>query len=96
MNKSLLPLGTVVQLKNGAAYLFVVGYGVHDSSDQTKIYEYIGYLYPEGFLSPSINYLFNNEDIEKVIFKGYSDNKYVMANNNLCKFINDFRKENEK
>ena len=36
-------------------------------------YDYIGVLYPEGFISNEYNFLFNHEDINDVVFTGYNN-----------------------
>lgn len=70
--KEYLPLGTVVVLKNGQKKIMI--YGRKQISIKTKVeYDYIACLYPEGNINNDYRYLFNNEDIEKVFFRGYSD-----------------------
>lgn len=41
--------------------------------EEEKLWDYLGVLYPEGYLGNDYTFLFNNEDIDEVIFKGYSD-----------------------
>ncbi|AJS59063.1 DUF4176 domain-containing protein [Paenibacillus sp. IHBB 10380] len=68
--KGLLPLGSVVLLKG--AYKNLVVYGrkqVH--IDTNKIYDYIGVVFPEGYIDPDYSFLFNHEDIEVVKYVGY-------------------------
>ena len=36
-------------------------------------YDYLGVLYPEGHIGDQFQYLFNHEDIDKIIFRGYED-----------------------
>lgn len=71
-----LPIGTVVKLKDADKLLFIAGYRIHSNDNPKKIYDYIGYLYPEGFLSKDKNILFNKEIIEKVFYYGYKNEDY--------------------
>ncbi len=70
--KNLLPIGSVVLLKNGKKRLMI--FGVKQSNGKTGIeYDYIGVLYPEGNMGTESQVLFNQPDIEKVFFRGYED-----------------------
>ena len=57
MEEKLLPIGSVVKLKNG----------------QKNIWDYSGCLYPEGMLTSEANYVFNHSQIEEVHFIGLVD-----------------------
>ena len=78
-----LPIGTVVKLKKSEALFMIVGYDASFEKNKDKKYDYIGYIYPIGFNSKKDNYLFNYDDIEKIVFKGYIDKSY----NDLLKII---------
>lgn len=65
-----LPIGTVVLLKGGEKKVMIYGrkqLAVDDSGE----YDYIACLYPEGNISDEYNFLFNQNDIEEVVFKGF-------------------------
>lgn len=68
----LLPIGSVVILKNAAKKLMVFGVGQTDQSEN-KEYDYIGVMYPEGNMGEGTQFLFNHSDIDKVFFRGYED-----------------------
>jgi hypothetical protein len=81
--KKLLPVGSVVYLKEGTLKLVVLSRGelvlVHKDDEKSVYFDYMGGIYPQGN-DPENNYYFNHEDIEKVIFKGYIDedeNRYL-------------------
>jgi len=38
-----------------------------------KVYDYLGYFYPEGVLANKNLFLFNDEDINVLVFRGYED-----------------------
>lgn len=70
--KELLPIGSVVLLKEGKKRLMIFGVKQMDSEVQVE-YDYIGVMYPEGNLGLESQYLFNHENIEQVFFRGYED-----------------------
>lgn len=73
MFKNLLPIGSVVFLKNGFKKVMVVGIKPINSEKPEEAYDYIGVLYPEGYISNNINFLFNNDDINDIVFRGYEN-----------------------
>lgn len=67
--KDLLPIGTVVFLKGGSKRLMI--YGRFQKQIETGVvWDYIGVPYPEGNISEDHRYLFNQEQIEKVVARG--------------------------
>ena len=81
MINELLPIGSIVLLKGGIRKLMITGIKTVVKEEPDTIYDYIGVLYPEGFIGDEGNFLFNNEDINDVIFKGYTnpEREYFMA-----------------
>ena len=70
--QELLARGSIVVLKGGYKKLMIVG-RMQLQGEEEKLWDYLGVLYPEGYLGNDYTFLFNNEDIDEVIFKGYSD-----------------------
>lgn len=71
-----LELGSVVLLKKGTKRIMI--YGRRQIEVETKlIYDYVACFYPEGNISEEYMFLFNHEDIDTVIFKGYEDEEDV-------------------
>lgn len=70
--KSYLPIGSIVLLKNGKKKVMIYGRRQKRVTDEHE-YDYIACLYPEGNISEDYMYLFNQEDIEIVVYRGYSD-----------------------
>jgi len=68
----LLPIGTVVILKNGNKPIMIYG-RKQISHNSQKQFDYLGCLYPEGYISEDYNILFNHSDIEQVPFKGFEN-----------------------
>ncbi len=74
--QNLLPVGSVVLLKNGEKKLMIIGIMQSDRGRKKKNYDYLGELYPEGHLGEGVHqYLFNHEDIEEIVFRGYEDDE---------------------
>ena len=67
-----LPLGSVVLLKNAEKRIIICG-RIKIDIEQKQIYDYAGYLYPEGCLDSDEMILFNNRDIERIYFLGFQD-----------------------
>ncbi|EKZ0428654.1 DUF4176 domain-containing protein [Enterococcus faecium] len=73
--QELLPLGSIVLLEEGLQKLVVVGRGVVYTDQVTgkdTFADYMAVLYPTG-LNPETTIFFNHENIDKVVYKGYSD-----------------------
>ena len=69
----LLPVGSIVLLKEGEKKLMVCGIKQSDASGDGREYDYLGVLYPEGHIGDQFQYLFNHEDIAEIFFRGYQD-----------------------
>ncbi len=73
-HENLLPIGTVVILKEGVKKLMIYGRKqllLHDESP--TMYDYVACYYPEGHINQDYTFVFNHEDIQEVIFKGYKN-----------------------
>lgn len=75
--KDLLPIGSIVLLKDGEKRLMINGVMQNDAGGTGKNYDYLGVLYPEGHIGEGFQYLFNHEDIEKIVFRGYEDEERI-------------------
>lgn len=74
MWKGILPIGSVVLLKDSTRRLVIVGQYV-SKAENDRIYDYTGCLYPEGLTDPEKMYLFDSGSIERVYHIGYMDEK---------------------
>ncbi len=72
----MLPIGSVVVLKGGSKSLMIFG-RKQISAVNNKVWDYLACFYPEGSIGPEYCFLFNEEDIDEVIFRGYSDESNV-------------------
>ncbi len=75
--KELLPIGSIVLLKDGEKRLMINGIMQTDTGGTGKNYDYMGVLYPEGHIGEGFQYLFNHEDINEIIFRGFEDSERI-------------------
>ncbi|MCD7746722.1 MAG: DUF4176 domain-containing protein [Lachnospiraceae bacterium] len=73
LDKELLPIGSVVQLEGGTKKIMVIGLFPFDMNKQDKVYDYMGVLYPEGYLGKESACMFNHDKIAQVYFRGFED-----------------------
>ncbi len=71
--KDLLPIGSVVLLRGGIKKMMIMGIKIATQENPDNYYDYIGVMYPEGFMGEKQNFLFNHEEINDVVFMGYSN-----------------------
>lgn len=70
MLEQVLPIGTVVMLKGGIKRLMIVGYQISPTDDMSKVYDYAGCLYPEGFMGAEKMLMFDHSQIEHIFAMG--------------------------
>ncbi len=74
---NLLPIGTVVSIGDetkGYVQVVIAGYGGQSADKQ--VYDYIGFVYPYGFISRDKIIIFESALIHEVLYKGYEDEEY--------------------
>ena len=69
----LLPVGSIVRLKESEKYVMIYGVLQKTSLNPDKFIDYVAVPYPEGYFDERYQYIFNHDDIEEVIFRGYED-----------------------
>ncbi|MFW3590689.1 DUF4176 domain-containing protein [Staphylococcus caprae] len=66
-------IGSIIYLKEGSQKLMIINRGpIVEIDDQKYMFDYSACKYPVGVVEDQI-YYFNDENIDKVIFKGYTD-----------------------
>lgn len=70
--KKLLPLGSIVTLKQGKKRIMIIG-RIQEHAQSKKIYDYSAVYYPEGLIDVKELFLFQQEDIEQVFYIGMQD-----------------------
>lgn len=86
MNGNYLPIGSVVMLRGGAKKLMVIGYfGGDEEGSQV---DYMGVVYPEGFIEADRIIGFNRPEIQEIIFEGYKSAEQVSLFTQLDGYVN--------
>ena len=70
--KDLLPIGSVVTLKEGTKRLMIIG-RLQQNVRTKKVYDYAGCLWPEGYMDKDSCYVFDHEDIDCLYYIGLQD-----------------------
>lgn len=75
----MLPIGSVVMLKNGEEKLMITGRKpiVENIHSENVYMDYMACLYPVGMVNEEM-YFFNEEDIETIFFKGYKEDAELL------------------
>ena len=89
--KNLLPVGSVVQLKEAEKKLTIVGILVNNNGVQ---FDYIAVLFPEGYIDSARMFVFNHEDIDKVEFLGYMNSEFQLFRGTLAEEIERSQSKN--
>ena len=85
----LLPIGSVVLLKNGSKNVMVTGFYVSSSDNLSGVFDYSGCLFPEGIISSDNNLLFNHAQIDKVLYFGYNNDEEREFKKKLSEIVNN-------
>jgi hypothetical protein len=73
----MLPIGSVVYLKEGTKKIMILNRGPLVVIDKkTQMFDYSGCVYPTGLVQDQVLY-FNQKNIDKVLFKGFVDEDEV-------------------
>lgn len=73
---TILPIGSVVMLKNGTKPVMIFGYMQKSSLYPKDFADYIGVPYPEGNIDISVQVGFQMTDIAEVLFEGYKTEEF--------------------
>lgn len=77
MFTGVLPIGSVVLLKNSTKKLMIIGFAQVSASNPDKVYDYVGCVFPEGFIGPDQTFLFDSHQIERIYAVGYQDEEQM-------------------
>lgn len=69
----LLPVGSVILLKGATKKLVIMGIMQAKAEDASKVYDYMGVPFPEGYIGKDSVFLFDHDKINDVIFTGYDN-----------------------
>ena len=90
-NLTFLPLGSVVRLKGGKARVAIIGFTPIEKG-KSKVWDYLGAMWPMGVISSDNNLLFNRDQIEEVVFEGLTDSAELDFRTKLEKAVEEIKK----
>ncbi|MBR1386331.1 MAG: DUF4176 domain-containing protein [Bacilli bacterium] len=90
-----LSIGTIVLLKNATKSVMITGFASMSPETGEQIFDYSGCPYPEGFLNYNEVCVFNHDQIDKIIFQGYSDEQDEQFKKLLVEQLELIAKEKE-
>lgn len=90
-----LPIGSVVLLNGGKKKVMVTGFCSIAEDDMTRVYDYSGCIYPEGYLSSNQICLFDHNQIEEIYFVGYENEEEENFKKQLNEVFDDFKERTE-
>ncbi len=97
MFEGLLPIGTVVLLKNSKKRIMIIGLLQKQIKEgEEVIWDYSACFYPEGYMGPDKTFLFNGGQIEKVFAVGYQDEEQFNFKMKIDQVRNELLSRNGK
>lgn len=79
--KNLLPIGSVVKVKELDKKLAIMGILVNNAGVK---YDYIAVPFPEGYIDAEHMYVFNHQEIETVEYLGYINSEFQIFRGTLA------------
>lgn len=86
----LLPIGSVVLLKDSTKKMIIMGF-LQQQPGESKVWDYVGLPYPEGYMGSTRTYLFDQTQIECVYALGYQDNEQFAFSAHLDQMLKSLR-----
>ncbi len=93
MSRELLPIGTVVKIKEAEKLMMICGFCPTGPSKPGYVYDYSGFPYPEGYMDTLKIYQFDNGQIDKVVAIGYQDREMFEYMNALNQKVGEIKKQ---
>ena len=78
--RRLLPVGSVVLLKEAEKELMIIGIL---PVNKEKRYDYLAVVYPEGYINDKYIFLFDHDDIKEIKYLGYMSSAYQIFKSGL-------------
>lgn len=94
--EKVLPIGTVVLLQGAQRRAMIIGYQRTAANNDERIYDYCGCPYPEGYMSPEKTFLFDHEQIDRLISIGFQNAEEVEFQEKLREIIDARENGKEK
>jgi hypothetical protein len=84
MNEQMLPIGTIIKLKDNNNYFMIAGYDPKGTPTLGYIYDYSGFPYPMGHTGTLEIIQFDKEQIEDIIAYGYQNKEQMEFMKHYC------------
>lgn len=88
MQTQLLPIGSVITLKDAEKKLMIIGLFARNEESGDD-YDYMGIPYPEGFIDAETLFLFMHKDIGEIHFLGYINAEHQAFRAELTKVLEE-------
>lgn len=95
MYKDLLPIGSIVLLKEGNKRIMICG-RIQTREGEDTIYDYSACYYPEGIIDSSSMFFFNRDAIERVYFIGFQDTEELKYRNEVLNNLGELELKDGK
>ena len=96
MFTGLLPIGSVVLLKNSTKKVMIIGFAQVSANNPKNVFDYAGCVFPEGYVGPDKTYLFNSNQIEKIYAVGYQDEEQMAFKTKIDGALMDLRNKEKQ
>ena len=96
MLNGLLPIGSVVLLNESEKRVMIVGFGQKSDQNPEKLWDYVGVLFPEGYMFADKLFLFDNDQIKQIYALGYQDIEQLSFKSKIDVAIEQLRTQEHK
>ena len=94
MLEGLLPVGSVVLLKNSTKRVMIIGVLQKQIKEGAPvIWDYSACFYPEGYMGPDKTFLFNSDQIDRIFSIGYQDGEQFEFKIKIDKARNEIKQK---
>lgn len=77
---NLLPIGSVIILRNVEGHIMIIGFNAQNTINEKK-YDYVGCPLPMGVENNKSYICFDKEEIENILFVGYQSSQFLKSRN---------------
>lgn len=89
---NILPIGTVVQLKNYDVRVIIAGYCSVTEKSPDYTWDYSGFVFPIGYLGEDSIVSFDTEEIQQIITYGFQDEEQIRYMEDLKQVLETIEK----
>lgn len=88
----LLPIGTIVELKESTGKIIIAGYAAVGAEGTQHVWDYVGFVFPLGYRAADEVLQFDRDSIEHVVAMGYQDEEQFLFIDKLNAAMDDLKK----